>query len=162
MKMNRLHRLWWSATALMLLPIVWGLIANLVAAGSEQRPVTPYDGVNAVLAEQWRFAAEAAPFVTPGSQFTVRCEPACDEMSLFMMAAGLIPHATALPSSYYGRPLPSTGAEAPYVLLFGSACRRPVGMVPVAQLEAGCVYRRCVGRATCPKQSRLSQVSPLS
>jgi hypothetical protein len=76
---------------------------------------SPFDNTGSGHAEQWIFLREAAELVPIGARFTVTAPDRETEMSLFMMAVGLLPNATPLPTSYYGQPV-STGSKARFVL----------------------------------------------
>lgn len=78
-------------------------------------PTTPYDNTSSGHAEQWRFLLEASSLVSPGSTFTIHAAEPDTEMSLYMMAVGLLPDATAIPRTYYGRPI--EGSESARFLL---------------------------------------------
>jgi hypothetical protein len=77
---------------------------------------SPFDNTRSGHAEQWIFLSEAARHVPPGASFTVLAEDPETEMSLFMISVGLLPEASPLPSSYYGRPT-SAGDRARFVLV---------------------------------------------
>lgn len=108
---------WWSgalaATALLALDLRTVDLSRLP-------PETPFDNTRSGHAEQWRFLSSAARIVPPGASFTLIAGDPDTEMSLYMMSRALLPQSTALPRSYYGRPLAgSDGAR--FVLSFGAA-----------------------------------------
>jgi hypothetical protein len=78
---------------------------------------SPFDNTRSGHAEQWIFLSEAAHNVPRGMTFTVRAPDRDIEMSLFMMAVGLLPEASPLPSSYYGQST-EMGDRARFVLEF--------------------------------------------
>ena len=81
---------------------------------------SPFDNTRSGHAEQWIFLNEAARHVPHDASFTVLAPDRASEMSLFMMAVGLLPEASPFPSSYYGQ---STGVvdQARFVLQFEGA-----------------------------------------
>ncbi len=102
---------------------------------------SPFDNTGSGHAEQWRFLSEAAEHIPSGASFTVAAQDRETEMSLFMMAVGLLPHATPLPTSYYGRST-SPGTTAPYVLEYRNA---PSGRTPhdnATEVSGGWVRQR--------------------
>jgi hypothetical protein len=107
---------WWIgglvATALVLL-------GALDTARCRLPPETPFDNTRSGHAEQWRFLSEASELVPPGATVTIRAPDPDTEMSLAMMAVGLLPEATVVPRTYYGRPV-SASAGARFVLTFGT------------------------------------------
>jgi len=78
---------------------------------------SPFDNTRSGHAEQWIFLSEAARHVPCGMTFTVLAPDRDTEMSLFMMAVGLLPEASPLPSSYYGQST-EVGDHARFVLEF--------------------------------------------
>ena len=78
---------------------------------------SPFDNTRSGHAEQWIFLSEAARHVPRGTTFTVLAPDRDTEMSLFMMAVGLLPEASPLPSSYYGQST-AVGDHARFVLEF--------------------------------------------
>jgi hypothetical protein len=78
---------------------------------------SPFDNTRSGHAEQWRFLNEAAFHVPRGATFSVLAPDGDTEMSLFMMAVGLLPEASPLPSSYYGQAT-EIGDHARFVLEF--------------------------------------------
>ena len=131
----------WLAAAFLLLsfPLLrW----HRIPAG-ERWPVsdTPLNLTNSAVAEEWRFLKRAGESVPPGASFTVLAEDADREMSLFMVAIGLLPDRWPLPSSYFKKP-EAAGARAEYVLAFGCDSRGAAGAVLVRRLPGGCVFRR--------------------
>jgi hypothetical protein len=78
---------------------------------------SPFDNTGSGHAEQWLFLTEAARHVPRGASFTVLAPDRDTEMSLYMMAVGLLPEALPLPSSYFGQPT-GAGDNARFVLEF--------------------------------------------
>jgi hypothetical protein len=88
---------------------------------------SPFDNTRSGHAEQWRFLNEAAFHVPRGATFSVLAPDGDTEMSLFMMAVGLLPEASPLPSSYYGKAT-AVGDLAGYVLeMDGRTSEQPPG-----------------------------------
>jgi len=82
-------------------------------------PESPFEATRSGHAEQWLFLKEVATIVPEGSSVTIRATDPDVEMSLYMMAVGLVPRATVSPRSYYGRPV--AGSEsARFVATFGA------------------------------------------
>lgn len=77
--------------------------------------ISPFDNTRSGHAEQWIFLSEAARHVPRDASFTVLAPDRDSEMGLFMMAVGLLPEASPLPSSYYGQPT-GVGDQARFVL----------------------------------------------
>jgi hypothetical protein len=103
---------WWLGTV--------GVLALLLATPIRLGAIdfsrhSPFDNTRSGHAEQWLFLSRAARYVPRGETFTVRAPDRDTEMSLFMMAIGLLPEASPLPSSYYGRSNVS-GDRARFVL----------------------------------------------
>lgn len=105
-------------------------------------PASPVERVNPELGRTWRLLRDVAPRIPPGATFTVRAASAEVEMEAFMVAVGLIPHAQALPSSYYGVPQPRAGGEAEWVVVVGEASLSPEGVEVVSRSENGLLLRR--------------------
>jgi hypothetical protein len=76
---------------------------------------SPFDNTRSGHAEQWIFLSEAARHVPSDASFTVLAPDRDTEMSLYMMAVGLLPEASPLPSSYYGQST-SMGDQARFEL----------------------------------------------
>jgi hypothetical protein len=116
--------LWWlgvvfSAIALFVHPHRYGEIDLSMRS--------PFDNTRSGHAEQWIFLSEAARNVPRGTTFTVLAPDRDTEMSLFMMAVGLLPEASPLPSSYYGKAT-AVGDLAGYVLeMDGRTSEQPPG-----------------------------------
>lgn len=79
---------------------------------------TPFDNTGSGHAEQWAFLRAAAAHIPQGASFTVVAQDVDTEMSLFMMAVGLLPDSRPIPSSYYGEAV-EAGGDARFVLEFG-------------------------------------------
>lgn len=107
---------WWIGVV-----VATGLVVAGVPKTVGPRPTagTPFDATGTGHAEQWRFLDEVSSIVPEGSTLTIHAADAGTEMSLFMMAVGLVPQATVVPRSYYGRPV--AGSEsARFVATFGA------------------------------------------
>ena len=102
---------------------------------------SPFDNTGSGHAEQWIFLEEASRQVPEGASFTVVAPDRDTEMSLFMMAVGLVPESSPVPSSYYGQ---STGRGdlAEFVLRFGESGSLPPSEIPVASISGGRVTQR--------------------
>lgn len=109
-------RTWWIGAA-----VAAGLVLfdGFAADGLKLPPVTPFDNTRSGHAEQWFFLHEASASLPPGSTFTIHANDPDTEMSLYMMAVGLMPDSTAVPRRYYGR-LTAASASARFVLVFGN------------------------------------------
>lgn len=81
-------------------------------------PATPFDNTRSGHAEQWRFLQDASMIVPPGSSFTIHAVDPETEMSLYMMAVGILPLATPIPRTYFGRQIDSS-ESARFRLTFG-------------------------------------------
>jgi len=132
---------WWLGAAVLALVMLARAATWLVWLG-QGLPATPLDRTQSELARQWQTLAEAAALVPSGAVVTVREAGAGDEMSLHMMAVGLIPSASVVPSSYYGRPTPELAARATLVLVSGGDCSLEPGLEPLARLQHGWLCRR--------------------
>ncbi len=137
---GRPARLWLAAAALLLsFPLLhWHRIP---ARDRWRASATPLDRTNGALAEEWRFLKRAGESVPADASFTVLAEDGDREMSLFMIAIGLLPDRWPLPSSYFRKPV-AAGARAEYVLAFRCDPRGAAGAVLVRRFPEGCVYRR--------------------
>jgi hypothetical protein len=103
---------------------------------------SPFDNTRSGQAEQWIFLSHAARHLPRGASFTILAPDRETEMSLFMMAVGLLPEASPLPSSYYGQST-ATGKQARFVLEFGtSASLHPPEKRSIA-LAGGLLTKRC-------------------
>lgn len=105
-------------------------------------PATPVDVADPELASVWRFAQAAAEHVPAAATYTCRARDPVQEMNLHMVSLGLIRQATALPSSYYGRPLAELAGRARYVLVLGPLPPGLDAFEEVATVEGGVVVRR--------------------
>ncbi len=138
-----LQRLWWMAIVLMaavMAPKFMECVLSLTPEG----PASPLDNTRSDLVLQWQFLAAAAPHIPTGESFTVEARSTEDELSLGMMALGLLPAARLQPSSYYGVAT-SAGDTARYVLVYGrgSACDEPDSdLVLIARVVGGLLYER--------------------
>lgn len=102
---------------------------------------SPFDNTHSGHAEQWSFLSGASRYVPKGTSFTVLAPDRDTEMSLFMMAVGLLPHASPLPTSYYGQPM-SIGNEARFVLeLEGPSSDEPPQQHAI-EVTGGWVWQR--------------------
>jgi hypothetical protein len=134
--------LWWFGTA--------ASLVLLFAIPFHRGPIrcvlrSPFDNTHSGHAEQWTFLSEAAHHVPAGATFTVHAQDRDTEMSLYMMALGLLPEASPLPSSYYGRPT-VVGHRARFVLdLNGSESVESRGTRSVA-ICGGWIRERFVPR----------------
>ena len=114
--------MWWTGVAI----AAMSLLVSLQRQKEFDPSLTsPFDNTGSGHAEKWIFLSEAAELVPHGASFTVIAPDREAEMSLFMMAVGLLPNATPLPTSYYGQPV-SIGQEARFVLeLEGATSDQP-------------------------------------
>jgi hypothetical protein len=103
---------------------------------------SPFDNTHSGQAEQWIFLRQAARQVPRGASFTILAPDRETEMSLFMMAVGLLPEALPLPSSYYGKST-ATGDQARFALEFGtSGSLRPLATHSIT-ITGGRITERC-------------------
>ena len=141
MATRRATLLWWTAVAVL-------AAALLLRAGVEvdrgwlERPETPFDNTRADRAAQWRFLTAASAHVTEGSTFTVRAVSRHQEMRLYMMALGAVPHAHGRPSSYYGRATERAAEEVRFVLCFPTSAAQGEEGRRVARVAGGWVLER--------------------
>jgi hypothetical protein len=133
---------WWLGTVASLLL----LLSIPLGIGSIDCSLrTPFDNTRSGHAAQWMFLSHAAHYVPRGATFTVHAPDRDTEMSLFMMAVGLLPEASPLPSSYYGRSM-VLGDRARFVLeMNGSQSEQPRGTRSVA-VAGGRISERPVPR----------------
>jgi hypothetical protein len=107
---------WWVGAALSSALVLAGAIRTDI---SRLPPETPFDNTGSGHAEQWRFLVAASDRVPADATFTVHAADPDTEMSLYMMSVGLLPGSTAIPASYWGRPV-AAAADARFVLDFGA------------------------------------------
>lgn len=109
-------RVWWigvvAATSLVVLSGITMELFHLP-------PETPFDNTRSGHAEQWHFLHEASAHVPAGATFTIQAADSDTAMSLYMLAVGLLPDATAIPRTYYGQPV-AASASARFVVAFGA------------------------------------------
>ena len=105
---------WWTGVAISFGLVLAGWFATNL---SNIPPMTPFDNTGSGHAEQWSFLREASALVPADSTFTIEAPDPDTEMSLYMMAVGLLPGSTAIPGTYYGQPV--AAASARFVLAFG-------------------------------------------
>lgn len=108
-------------------------------------PHTPFDATGSGHAEQWLFLDEASRVVPDDTSLTVAASDADTEMSLYMMAVGLVPHATIIPKSYYGRPVAATDT-ARFVAAFGAAAGAAESSSRTIEIAGGTVTDRGTSR----------------
>ena len=105
-----------------------------------QLSATPLDRTSASGTREWAFLQECRRRIPPGVSLTVIAADPDQESALFMLALGVYPDHSVLPSSYFGTTAPS-GSQAEYVLIYDGA-KRPDGLEIVAQWADGAVGRR--------------------
>jgi len=109
---TRVVAMWWCGVVIAAI----ALFASIHRQGDLHLQLkSPFDNTRSGHAEQWIFLSEAAEHVPRGASYTVMAPDRGTEMSLFMMAVGLLPEARPLPSSYYGQAT-AIGDEARFVL----------------------------------------------
>ena len=109
-------------------------------------PTNPYHNTASGHAEQWRFLLEASSLVTPGSTFTIHAADPDTEMSLYMMAVGLLPDSTAVPRTDYGRPIEGS-QSARFLLTFAAEGNHTAELQGSTAIRGGIVTdRRSAGR----------------
>lgn len=129
---------WWSGVVVATV----ALLAPLHHQGAVTLSLSsPFDNTASGHAEQWRFLSEAAEHVPDGASFTVVARDRETEMSLFMMAVGLLPHASPRPTSYYGRST-SIGNTAQFVLEYEGATRGRTPDEHAVRVTGGWVRQR--------------------
>jgi hypothetical protein len=104
-------------------------------------PTTPVDVSDPELAAAWRFLEAAAGHVPTGATYTCRADDPVLEMNLHMVSLGLLAHADARPSSYYGRPTPAGGSHASYLLVMGQPTAAEAALDEVTRVAGGVVLR---------------------
>jgi hypothetical protein len=104
-------------------------------------PETPFDNTHSGHAEQWLFLDEASELVPPGATVTIHAPDPDTEMSLSMMAVGLLPETTIMPRTYYGRPV-AASAGARFVLTFGAGAGKSDDPVRAVVIAGGTVTDR--------------------
>jgi hypothetical protein len=107
---------WWIGGVVATVFVLQGAFAN---DSWRLPPETPFDNTHSGHAEQWRFLEETSELVPPGATVTIHAPDPDTEMSLAMMAVGLLPQATMTPRTYYGRSV-AASAGARFVLTFGA------------------------------------------
>jgi hypothetical protein len=132
---------WWLGTAVAL-ALLLGIPLRLGTIDCSLR--SPFDNTHSGHADQWIFLNEAAHHVPRGATLTVLAADREIEMSLFMMAVGLLPEASTLPSSYYGRST-AIGDRARFVLeMNGSESERLTGAISTAIAGGRITERRAL------------------
>lgn len=101
-------------------------------------PETPFDHTGSGHAKQWKFLEQASAVVPAGSLFSIRAADSDIEMSLYMMSVGILPGATAVPNTYYGRPVANREAVG-FILDFGAETGAREGTVRTTAVEGGLV-----------------------
>ena len=135
---GRLRAIVWAAAALLL--FVPGIAnSRLPRLGTFRLPRTPVDLVWDRHARLWSFLKEARDYVPAGQTYTLIARDREDEMYLYMFSLGLFEKQIALPSSYFGNPVPD-GQRARFILAYdlGPATSDRL----VAQVDHGAVYER--------------------
>ncbi len=129
---------WWIGGVVATALVLHGAFAN---DRWRLPPETPFDNTHSGHAEQWRFLDEASELVPPGATVTIRAPDPDTEMSLSMMAVGLLPEATVVPRTYYGRPV-AASAGARFVLTFGAGAGKGDGPGHPVEIAGGTVTDR--------------------
>ncbi len=107
---------WWIGVFFASALVLFGAADN---ERSRFPPETPFDNTRSSHAEQWRFLNEAAKIVPHRATVTIHAPHPDTEMSLSMMAVGLLPEAEVIPRTYYRRSV-AASAGARFVLTFGT------------------------------------------
>lgn len=105
---------------------------------------TPFDNTHSGHAEQWAFLRAAATHVPPSGAFTIAAPDGETEMSLYMMAVGLLPESRPIPSSYYGTPTEPDG-DVRFIFDFGGHGEPRPGWAVVSPLPGGRLLERRTG-----------------
>jgi len=129
---------WWIggvvATGIVLLGVLQVDVSHIP-------PDTPFNNTSSGHAEQWRFLDEASELVPAGATVTIHAPDPDTEMSLSMMAVGLLPHAAMIPRAYYGRSVDAS-AGAQFVLTFGAGADESDGPGRSVEIAGGTVTDR--------------------
>jgi hypothetical protein len=131
---------------------LWWWIGTVVAAGlvlfsapipdrTHVTQKTPYDATGTDHAEQWAFLENVGTMVPVGSTLTIQAMDAETEMSLYMMAVGVIPRATVIPNTYYGRPVAESDS-ARFVATYGAEIADPEGAADTIEIPGGTLTDR--------------------
>lgn len=104
-------------------------------------PGTPIDRSNWVMAREWAFLQSCRGFVPPRASLTVLAPDPDAETNLYMMALGIFPGNTVLPTSYFGNAV-SEGDRAEFVLVYGRRQAFETAHERLGRVEYGAVYRR--------------------
>lgn len=142
--------MWWLGVALLVVVMaaVMARPSGPLSRWINERDVperlqqTPFDATSDELSAHWQTLVAAEPQVADGQTLTVRSTAPGLEMSLYMMAVGLLPQARLRPSSYYGQPTPEEGARAGLVIVSGADCGIEPGLIPIARLPNGWLCER--------------------
>ena len=128
---------WWAGVAVL---VVWLLLGASSTDLTAIPPDSPFDGTGSGHAEQWLFLDAASSVVPAGSTFTVDAPDRSTEMSLYMISVGLLPHAIAVPATYYGTPV-AAAETARFVLAYGGDSEVD-GAVHTTRVRGGVVLDR--------------------
>jgi hypothetical protein len=129
----------WTVLSLLLLvgpALFW---ASEPAERRLHRPSSPLDLTLEQTAKQWAFLASAAPVVPAGAVVTVDAADSGEEMSLYMLALGILPGHRVVPTTYWGHPV-DPPFRADVELAYGCADRSGAGEV-IARFPHGCMRR---------------------
>jgi hypothetical protein len=136
--LNRVALLWWLGAMISVISLLTLPCRNGDLDLSRR---SPFDNTGSGHAEQWIFLHEAAQRIPSEASFTVLASDQDIEMSLAMMAVGLLPEAKLLPSSYYGEPI-DAGDLARFVLEYGDHQVAGPAETSVATIPGGTLLER--------------------
>ena len=132
---------WLLGSALVLASVLphWARTALIDPDPFPAAPVHPWSHP-ATLVEGWELFSEVAGILPEDASYTVHAGGGTEEMELFMLSLALLPDRRALPSSYYGEPLPDVGEAAEWIVAW--PCAMATAGELVARLGPGCLLRR--------------------
>ena len=137
-----LHRVWLVGT----LALAVAIAASWVRFFREHdlvRPDSPIDIAQPNFAAYWRFLHDARRIVPDGSSYTIHAPSAEDETQLFVISAGMYGAVTPYPRTFVWTPQAGGGAEATYVLVYGSAnCPADAPLMHPVHGGAVCIRER--------------------
>jgi hypothetical protein len=132
--------LWWlGSVALLIAPAqIW---SNTPLAEFRRPPDSPIDRSAPHGAAHWRLVSKAAAVLPGDASVTFRAASRDDEMSMFMIAVGLMPAADLRPSSYWNGKV-TEGAAAEYVVAFQAGADIEPGSELIGHWPEGVLLRR--------------------
>lgn len=104
-------------------------------------PSSPIDAAQPTLAAYWRFLDAAERIVPRKASYTIHASNADEETQLFMVSASLFADRAPFPRTYNWQLQPGGGAEAKYVLVYGTP-ECPPDAPQMQLVPGGCVCTR--------------------